>query len=41
MWFRIDRFVGDIGRPNSLIAEVAIWPANVADEGRLLIVADG
>jgi hypothetical protein len=26
MWFRIDRFVGDVGRPNDLIADVAICP---------------
>jgi hypothetical protein len=38
MWFRIDRFLGDVGRPNDLIADVAIWSANVADDGRLLIV---
>jgi hypothetical protein len=38
MWFRIDRFVGDVGRPNDLIADVAIWPANVAHVARLLIV---
>jgi hypothetical protein len=38
MWFTIDRFVGDVGRPNDLIADVAIWPVNVADDSRLLIV---
>jgi hypothetical protein len=24
MWFRIDRFVGDVGRPNDLITDLAI-----------------
>jgi hypothetical protein len=38
MWYRIDRFVGAVGRPKDLIADVAIRPANVADEGRFLIV---
>jgi hypothetical protein len=38
MWFRIDRFVSDVGRPNDPIADVAILPANVAYDGRLLIV---
>jgi hypothetical protein len=33
--FRIDRIVG---RPNSLIAEVTIWSANVAENGRRLVV---
>jgi hypothetical protein len=41
MWFRIDRFVGDVGRPNDLISDVAIWSANVDDDGRhLIVVAD-
>jgi hypothetical protein len=38
MWFKIDRCVGDVRRPNELIADVAIWPANVPYVGRLLIV---
>jgi hypothetical protein len=32
MWFRIDRFVGEVARPNNFITDVAIWPANVADD---------
>jgi hypothetical protein len=38
MWFRIDRDVGDLGRPNSRIADMAICPTNDADDGRLLII---
>jgi hypothetical protein len=38
MWFRIDRYISNVGRPNSLIADVGIRPANIADDGRLLIV---
>jgi hypothetical protein len=41
MGYRIDRDVGDIVRPNSLIADVAIWLAKVADNDRLLIVVAG
>jgi hypothetical protein len=41
MTFRIDRNVGDLGRSNSRIADVAFWSANVADEGGLpILIAD-
>jgi hypothetical protein len=38
MAFRSDRILGDIGRPRNLITDMAIWPARVADDGRVLIV---
>jgi hypothetical protein len=37
-WFRIDREVGDLGKPNSLIVDVALCLLKIADDGRLLIV---
>jgi hypothetical protein len=38
MGFRIDRNVGDVGRPNSRIPGVAIWPTQVPDDDRFFIV---
>jgi hypothetical protein len=38
MAFRSDRILGDIGRPRNLITDMTIWPARVANGGRLLIV---
>jgi hypothetical protein len=38
MAFRSDHILSDIGRPRNLITYMSIWPAGVADDGRLLIV---